>query len=281
MGNIKKDQNNVFSRNIEYKSDSSTCVLIFHGLSSTPYDMREMAEEIHQLGVNVFVPLLPYHGINYQEINRIEDSEAVYRWGFDLIESMKQEFEKLIIIGFSYGSGITLYSQGKKMETDGIILFSVGSKFSIKVRFLAILAKLFGLKSITREQSEYYTHGVFSDEYINWRRTHFSKFPISQLVFAVKYVRKHNRKLENITAPIMIIHGTKDAITSLKAPKFIMKRVKSRTKLTIYIQEGKHSIHLSNYRFKIYEHMRQFITEILDESQSLETERIITISSMF
>ncbi|MCK4844588.1 MAG: hypothetical protein KAS95_02840, partial [Candidatus Heimdallarchaeota archaeon] len=110
MSNTKKEQNNVFSRNIEYKSDSSTCVLIFHGLSSTPYDMQEMAEEIHQLGVSVLVPLLPYHGINYQEINGIDDSEAVYRWGFDLIEALKQEFEKLLIIGFSYGVGITLYS---------------------------------------------------------------------------------------------------------------------------------------------------------------------------
>ena len=281
MSNIKKDQNNVFSRNIEYKSDSSICVLIFHGLSSTPYDMREMAEEIHQLGVNVFVPLLPYHGINYQEINRIEDSEAVYRWGFDLIESKKQEFEKLIIIGFSYGVGITLYSQAQKMEADGIILFSVGSKFTIKVRFLAVLAKLFGLKDITRERSEYYTHGALSEEYLNWRSTNFSKFPISQLVFAVKYVRKQNRELENITAPIMIIHGTEDSITSQKAPKFVMKRVKSRKKLTIYIQEGKHSLHLSNFRFKIYKYIKQFITEILNESQSLETERIITISSMF
>ncbi len=281
MSNIKKDQNNVFSRNIEYKSDSSTCVLIFHGLSSTPYDMQEMAEEIHQLGVNVFVPLLPYHGINYQEINGIDDNEAVYRWGFDLIESMKQEFEKLIIIGFSYGVGITLYTQVQKMETDGIILISVGSKFSIKVLFLAVLAKLFGLKNISREQSEYYTHGALSEEYINWRRINFSKFPISQLVFAVKYVRKQNRKLKNITAPIMIIHGTNDSITSLKAPKFVMERVKSRKKLTIYIEDGKHSIHLSNFRFKIYKYIKKFITEILDESQSLETERIITISSMF
>ena len=103
-------------------------VVLFHGLSDSPFFFKSIAETIHNAGYNVIVALVPGHGLKDADAD-MEDSELSERWKLHVQNIMRiaPEFsDRLVIGGFSTGGALALnyLMSHDNPKLEGLMLYS-------------------------------------------------------------------------------------------------------------------------------------------------------------
>ncbi len=116
-----------FSQDIDINNGSNVCILLFHGLSATPYELKVWANRIAELKVDVQVPLLPYHGVDSTLLCSVDSADEYYDWGRDYIETLKKKYQTIIGLGISLGAGTFFdYLVNKGGKLDAAIMLGTG-----------------------------------------------------------------------------------------------------------------------------------------------------------
>ena len=103
-------------------------VVLFHGLSDSPFFFKSIAETIHQQGYNVMVALSPGHGLKDADAD-MEDGQLSERWKVHVANVMKiaPDFgERMVIGGFSTGGALALnyLLAADNPKLDALMLYS-------------------------------------------------------------------------------------------------------------------------------------------------------------
>ena len=257
-----------FATNLEYKNNSAVCILIFHGLASTPFEMQHLAESLSKKGYDVFAPIIPYHGTTYERLLQLEDPTELYEWGKELISKKKQEYEKLIVIGFSLGAGITYFSETSKPTADAYIGISTGGIFSWMLRLFSIIYRFIKIRSIPFSLASDYDRSLVDEDYLQWKLENMNKMPMSILVHAVRQSKQMKRSIKNLVTPFLIINGVKDLATSKKATTYLVKNASSKIRMGYLVKGGGHMILNTRFFDIIFEEITDFINRILDDDKS-------------
>jgi carboxylesterase len=115
-------------------------VLLFHGLTGSPYDLRPLANSLHARGASVQVPLLKGHG------TKIEDLRAVsaQNWldqGRSLLKKCDQD-RPIILGGLSMGALIAIVLAHEAKRVNALLLISPALKLDITAELSISLANL-------------------------------------------------------------------------------------------------------------------------------------------
>ncbi|MCK4844741.1 MAG: alpha/beta fold hydrolase [Candidatus Heimdallarchaeota archaeon] len=253
-----------YAQEIKFEKGSKTCILIFHGLADTPFEMRELGESLFSLDVDVYIPLLPRHGIDAEYLALIT-REEIDNWALDLVSEIKGKYERVIVVGHSCGAGLTILSTIKTAIPYAIIVSSVGGIVTRKLKFFVWIVKRFKLKFLRFSYKKERKIEAWPEEYIQWREKNFRKAPVNLFISAIDIWPKIAKEIGKISVPIMVVNGTKDIISPVEAVDIIMQKVSSIIKKGIIVKGAGHSVFASEYRFEIIEHIRLFISEVLDE----------------
>ncbi len=123
-------------------------VVLFHGLSDSPFFMRSIAEHLHQKGFNVIAPLTPGHGKLDADAD-MQDPDLLQRWYAHVDEVMtlaNKSHEKVFVGGFSTGGAFaTHYTLKKPDDVEGLLLFSGALELSSSAE---TLSKIWGIKTL-------------------------------------------------------------------------------------------------------------------------------------
>jgi carboxylesterase len=87
---------------IYLKNSGKSAVLLIHGYTGHPNDLRYLSHRIHECGYTVHVPRLPGHGTNHKDFlstNSHDWLEAARNAYLDL----STEYEEVVLLGFSMG----------------------------------------------------------------------------------------------------------------------------------------------------------------------------------
>ena len=117
-------------------------ILLTHGLSDSPYLMRDLAAFFQENGFRVMAICLPGHGtqpgdlldVSWQEWARVVD------YGVDRLE---EEVEDIYLGGFSAGGALSIFQSLRDKRVNGLFLFSP----AIRITPWAVLAKFHKLYS--------------------------------------------------------------------------------------------------------------------------------------
>ena len=102
-------------------------VLLSHGFTATPFEVRGLACFLHERGYTVLAPLLPGHGTTPEEMNRCRWQdwtaavEAAYR-------TLAARSERVFVGGESLGGLLALYLATEHPEVAGILAFAPALK---------------------------------------------------------------------------------------------------------------------------------------------------------
>lgn len=101
----------------------STGIMLIHGYTGSPTEMRLVGEYLNAAGLTVLGPRLPGHGTTVEEMNRCkwtdwtEHVEACYR-------ELRRRCSTVFVAGLSMGSLLTLYFAAHHPEIAGAITYS-------------------------------------------------------------------------------------------------------------------------------------------------------------
>lgn len=194
---------------LHHGKNTDKTVVLFHGLSDSPFFFRSIAKPIYEQGHTVVVGLLPGHGKLDADAD-MEDPELADRWQQHVSQVMALAAKldsKVYIGGFSTGGALaTQYVLANPQAIDGLMLFSGALALDESVESMA---KIWGMGFITRwMDGDYETMGPNPYKYPNVAA--HSALMLTDVIFAIREQIEQGNKPNT---PMFVAHSMADTTT--------------------------------------------------------------------
>lgn len=238
----------------------NTACLLLHGFSASPYNLKALAEYLHERGFTTLVPRLAGHGTDPSDLEQTTLEDWLYsaRQG---LERLKKDFDRVIIIGTSIGGNLALRLANEfPEEVKGLVL--VGTSIKLK-RHLFIKSGLpivnkFGLKkNITKKWISRENLAKYLDE------GNYDVLPLKSVAEILKLIYKYSLDdMKILRHPSLIIHSRNDNIVNYKSAKILYNNVKSETKELIIIDGNEHYPIVNTHGNEVLDKIYKFILHL-------------------
>lgn len=202
------------------KRQQAPIVVLFHGLSDSPFFVRGIAEHLNAKGFTVVAPLSPGHG-KRDATDDMKDPDLKLRWYKhvdNIMTLVKSHSDITYIGGFSTGGTLaTRYMLQHPDEIDGLLLFSGALALSGSAENLA---RIWGMKSIAK---------LFDGDFIS-SGAHPYRYPdvagyagllSADVIFEVRELLNENEVLK----PIFAAHSMADVLAPYSGVESLMAKV--------------------------------------------------------
>ena len=267
-------------------------VLLVHGLTGTPHEMRGIGQLLNRQGYTVICPRLANHGEPleilknttwqecYQSVRAafldIQDAAhpgplfaAGLSMGALLALVLADEFPRQIV-GVSCLSP-TLFYDGWNMPWSRHLL-PLGYYTPLKHWFYFKEESPYGIKhGAIRQRLHRYYDGARLEDVERVGQFGYPYFPISlvsELYFLVKHLTK---RLPAMTTPVQLIQAEEDDMTSVKNSQFIYDRIRSDIKELILLKNSYHIITVDQERDLVAQKMADFFHRVTTQSNRDES----------
>ncbi|MEP1447479.1 MAG: alpha/beta fold hydrolase [Paraglaciecola sp.] len=203
---------------LHHNKTTSKVVVLFHGLSDSPFYFRSIAESIHQQGINVVVALMPGHGKKHADKD-MQDAELANRWRnhvADMVDFAAGLGEQVYVGGFSTGGVLaTEYILQNPQTVKGLLLFSGALALDSSVESIA---KIWGIQWLAKLiDGDYDTQGPNPYKYPKIAR--FSAFELTEVIFSVRALIENGATL---SLPVFVAHSVADKTTPIEGVRNLM-----------------------------------------------------------
>ena len=257
-----------------YLQGNRTGVLLIHGLTGTPHEMRNIAKFCHQMGLTVAVTQLAGHCGTVEDLVNTH-WEDWYASVCQSADQLKKHTDEIFVVGLSMGSLLAL-KYASEHQVSGVTCYSPTFKFDgwsiplwskvLAPIVLPIVSKLNIFRLNTFDEAEPY--GI-KNEQLRVRILEAMKSndsskaglpgnPWHSLYQMQRLSRNVRKNLNKITAPTLCLHAFNDDIAHRKNSQLIYDQV-SGDKQLIYLYESYHMITIDNDRKQVVEETLKFI----------------------
>ena len=267
----------------EAKRQPTIAVLLLHGLTGMPSEMRPLAKHLEKMGCRVEVPQLAGHGAGHKELLATTWKDWV-AGAQSVLDKLTTESDFVFVGGLSMGSSIAAMLAKHNPRVSGIVFLSTTLRYDGRVVpasevFLplvdlapSILGRIFywteeppyGLKD--ERLQKFITRSVEAAK--NGETGDFGLFrtyagSLRQMSLLVAEVRK---MAHQVTCPALVMHSLEDTMTSIQNATEIYARLGSKDKSIVLITGCDHVLTLDLQKNKVAQEVGAFITRVVKQS---------------
>jgi carboxylesterase len=258
----KKGVNGPISKGLFFEGTNGCAVILIHGLTGTPNEMKYVANYLNKHGYTVCCPRLANHGESMQVLKRTSWQELYASIREVLVSGELSEFKGPVFIsGLSMGSLFALLLALEfKDRIKGVAclaptLFYDGWNTPLSklffpfartpLRHIAYFKESppYGIKNeIIQQRIHKYYASARLEDIEGAEQYGYPFFPITllyQLRLMVKYLTK---KLPQMDFPVLLMQAKDDDVASVKNSKFIYDRISSKIKEIVLLYNSYHVI---------------------------------------
>lgn len=260
------------------ESPSKVGVLLIHGLSGTPSEMKFTARHLRKQGYEVAVPLLPGHGACASKLVAT-DWQDWLAGAREALNNLCQSHNKVVVGGLSMGGLLALLLSRENPKVCGVVSIAPTIKYDgpnlSRWRLLLPLLDLLPFCSGLFYWTESPPYGL-KDERLQKTiaahiarakqggATEFGQFrtyagSLRQLQHLVKQVKK---QAPQIDCPVLIIHSLADTISSSKGAELLYSWLGSEDKSTIWLDGCDHVLTLDLKKQEVADHFADFASRV-------------------
>lgn len=231
-------------------------VLLIHGFTGSPSEVRPMGKYLAQQGYTVVGPLLPGHGTNWQDLNRRKWHEWTDAAG-QAYAALKQRCRKAFIVGVSLGGLITLYLAERNPDIPAIVVMAPGLIASDWRANWIWLLKHF----ITFSAYDPARHGDDLTDPEARKRDLWSYMgtPTSAAEQVVMLQRVVKPDLPKIAMPVLILHGLRDRTVKTASSQYVYDHISSKDKELIWLHNSGHCLWVDSEKLQVWQKVHEFI----------------------
>lgn len=212
-----------------------TGVLLIHGYTGSPTEMRWVGDYLRGRGLTVSAPLLPGHGATPEEMNRRRWTDWTGHVDAALAD-LRARCERVFVAGLSMGSLLTLYLAAKHPDLPGTIVYSPAVWTADPKIYLSPIARYFIASQPKSGASD------LIDPQADRQLWSYDVNPVGAAAELLKLSFFVRRSLPKIACPIMIIYSTRDAAIHPASAQRTFARIGARDKELIVLHESGHCI---------------------------------------
>lgn len=255
-----------------------TGVILVHGLTGTPSEMKPVAKHLLSLGFRVDTPMLAGHGAGHVELLKATDKDwlATVR---ESVKAMAVDCDVIVIAGLSMGALLAALIAAEDPRVSGIVMMSTTlgvpgkdipwTRHLLPLGFSIPLMRRYcywterppyGLKDerlqkmITRaieasKKRESSSYGLF--------RTY-----VGSLHQLDKLMKQFNREAHRAQCPALILHSEEDTIAGPKNATLAYEKLGSRQKSVELITGCDHVMTVDLKKAEVAGRIGQFVTSL-------------------
>jgi carboxylesterase len=233
-----------------------TGLLLVHGFTGSPAELRPMGDYFRKRGISVYAPLLKGHGTCPEEL-------AGTTW-LDWRESVLKAHDRLrreagvrrmFAAGLSMG-GLLVLDLARHRQIDGVISMCAPIWLKERRAFFAPLVRFFMPYLPRREVKE---------PHIEECLVPYDRLPLVSVGHLLRLIRYVRRRLAEITVPVLVIQSERDETVDPSSGRYILKHLGSADKEFKSYAESSHIITLDREREQVFADVENFIQRVIQE----------------
>lgn len=269
----------------EKEDNPKGAVLLFHGLTGSPFELKKYGQHLFKCGYDVYAECLPGHGERWEEIYTVTYQDWL-DFAYSKFQDLKAKYENVFLSGICLGAVLSIATAIKyKNEVSGVIALSTTLfldgwrlpwyKFLIPV----------GLSTIIRFYYNYpecEPHGIKNLKTRNIIKKLLEKgdvgmndFPMTGIYELLKLSTFVQKQLKEFISPILLIHSEEDDLTSTKSAKVVYNKISSADKDLIILNDSYHMVLYDNEKEFVFNKAQVFIEEHLNNIKKEEERELV------
>lgn len=251
-------------------------VVLFHGLSSTPTELKYLAKGLHKQGYSVHIPVIEGYTQGSSD-NQTTHDHALW------IKSALQEFDRLVdkydtisVGGLCIGAVMALHIAARRPNNVSSIMslsttlrydgwaVPMREHFLPLVQFIPPLCKLL--------VPEMHPYGVKDERLRRFIKNQMegsgssmagaSVLRVHDLIQAKKLIKATRARLHDVKAPILLIHAREDEAASPRSAYEVAEHVGSKDIHCVMLTDSYHMISIDQEKNKTLQEMCAFLSTI-------------------
>lgn len=239
-----------------FPGTNGQAVLLIHGWTSVPYEVRRLGAYLNEKGYTVSGPVLRGHGTVPQDLKDVRweewlsDAEKAYT-------ELKKNHQKIYVAGTSMGASLTVMLAKDNPEISAIVLMAMPYAIR-KEKFTALVARI--VSRFKTYQKKYYPLTLGNSEFIT-RKISYQTYPLKSVLEVFKLVKITRNALPNINQPCLVMQSTSDHIVTKKSLENILAHISSKIKRKKYIHKAYHTFISDIKNRHVFEDIFNFFEE--------------------
>ncbi len=229
-------------------------VLLVHGLSGAPVEVRPVAERLAAEGISVLAPCVAGHG------TCVDDLRAT-RWSdwYDSVEraylELRARSERVVVGGLSTGALLALRLCARHRDIDGLVCMAPA---------LRVRAPLLGTTRVLRhviqdwDKREEETHDL-QDEHAFARIWSYESFPLHALYELHLLQREVRGLLGDVRQPLLVLQGRRDRVIARRGVRRLLRSVASDAPELVWLEESGHTLTVDKQRHEVAARVAAFV----------------------
>lgn len=241
-------------------------VLLFHGLTGSPFEMKKYGNFLFKKGYDVFCYSFPGHGERINEIETVtwQDWCDFAQEKYDIL---RKNYNQFFVSGLCLGASMAVYLAEHNKDITGIVALSTTLFLDGFCIPWTISLLPFALSTIVRF---YYTFPEDDCFGVKNERTRKSlakvmskadigmdNYPLNCVDGLLKLSKNVRKNLKKVTCPILCIHSKYDNLASTKSAKIVINNVSSSIKKYVELNDSYHMI--------LYDNEKEFVMNTVND----------------
>ncbi len=230
-------------------------ILLIHGFTASPTQMRLVGEVLHQQGLTVVAPLLPGHGTTIADLGQQRWQHWTQHIDAALMD-LKSRCKTVFVAGISLGSLLALHLAAEHPDLKGVILYSPLVKMpgGGAIRLVPMLKYL--LPTI-RKAPDFATDPHALDRL--WHYPSVSLFAIHEIARLRAQVQP---LLPSILSPVLIVYSTLDRLIAPNSAQFTYDHIGATEKTLMALHNSGHDVTLDSEWKEVSMKTHEFIEAV-------------------
>jgi len=189
-------------------------VLLVHGFSASPWEMREMGETLAKAGYLSLGVRLPGHGTRPEDLlrRRYEEWLEKVMEGFRLLDG-----RSFPVFGVGMSTGALLLLAAEECSWDGLVLLSPYLRLQHRLAPFTGLIRFF----------QRYQEVPISPEYSAF---YYRRRPVNGIYQLIRLTRKVRKCVGRVTAPVLVMSAEGDQTVSIDSARELFRAIGSSRK---------------------------------------------------
>jgi carboxylesterase len=246
-------------------------VLLIHGLTGSPFEMKYLARKLNKAGFTVKGPCLEGHCTTLESLSKTKWKDW-YQSVRETFLEMKKSFDTVSVAGLCMGALLSLHLShefGSEVAAVSLIsttLFYDGWSLPW-YKFLLPIAYYTPLRFIySYPETEPYgiKNKKLRERIINLMENDsiaYPKIPAPSMHELFKLIKEVKKELSAITTPTLILHSNEDDLTSIKNPNYVEDKIGSQIVRKILLDDSYHMMTIDNQKDRVAEETIKFFKE--------------------
>ncbi len=259
---------------ITEKNDKKA-VLLFHGLTGSPFEMKKYGDFLFKNGYDVFCYSFPGHGERINEIETVTWKDWC-DFAQEKYAELRNNYSQFFVSGLCLGAAIAIYLAEHNDDITGVIALSTTLFLDGFCIPWTISLLPFALSTIIRFYYTFPEDDCFGVKNERTRKSlakitakaniSMDNYPLNCVDGLLKLSKNVRQNLKKVNCPVLCVHSKYDNLSSVKSAKVVLNNISSKNKQYVELNDSYHMVLYDNQKEIVMNTVKDFLsTLVLDE----------------